>query len=103
MTLSPHNLYKLSLLVISMLKRKKPQMKGKISFSDYFQTFKSGDRVAVARELSVPFGYSKRVQGRTGNVIKKQGRAYYVEINDLKKKKHYFIKPVHLRRIEGER
>lgn len=86
-----------------MLKRKKPRTRGKISFSDYFQTFKSGDRVAVAREISVPFGYSKRVQGRTGSVIKKQGEAYYVEINDIKKKKYYFIKPIHLRMIKGER
>ena len=83
-----------------MLKRKKPRTKGKISFSRYFQTFKPGDYVAVARELSIPFGYSKRVQGRTGRIIERKGSSYHVEINDLNKKKYYFIKPIHLTRVE---
>lgn len=84
-----------------MLKRKKPRTKGKISFSKYFQEFKEGDSVAVARELSIPIGYSKRIQGRTGKVIKKQGEAYYVEIKDLNKIKRYFIKPIHLNKIKN--
>ncbi len=88
------------LLVISMLKRKRLRTRGKISFSKYFQEFKEGDFVAVARELSVPFGYSKRTQGRTGKIIKKRGDSYHVEINDLNKKKHYFIKPIHLKKVE---
>ena len=83
-----------------MLKRKAPRTKGKISLSRYFQTFEKGDSVAVARELSVPLGYSKRIQGRTGKVIERKGDAYHVEINDLNKKKYYFIKPVHLKKVE---
>jgi large subunit ribosomal protein L21e len=85
-----------------MLKRKKPKEKGKISFSRYFQKLKEGDSVAVVRELSIPIGYSKRLQGRTGKVVKKQGGAYEVEIKDLNKKKRYFIKPVHLKKL-GEK
>ena len=84
-----------------MAKYKKPRTKGKISFKKYFQEFKIGDSIAVNRELSVPFGYLKRVQGRTGKVIKKQGEAYHVEINDLNKKKYYFIKPIHLNKVEA--
>lgn len=83
-----------------MAKRKSPRQRGKISFTKYFQSFKEGDFVAVARELSVIFGYSKRTQGRTGRVIAKKGSAYEVEINDLNKPKRYFIKPVHLKKIE---
>ena len=82
-----------------MLKHKRLRSKGKISFSKYFQKFQPGESVAVVRELSVPFGYSKRLQGRTGKVIKKQGEAYHVEIKDLNKKKYYFIAPIHLKKI----
>lgn len=83
-----------------MLKRKRLKDRGKISFSKYFQKFKEGDSVAVVRELSIPIGYSKRLQGRTGKVIGKQGEAYKLEINDLDKAKIYFIKPIHLRSIK---
>ena len=83
-----------------MPKHKRPREKGKISFSRYFEVFKPGDKVAVVRELSVKFGYPKRIQGRTGKVIEKCGEAYHLELNDLNKPKRYFIKPIHLRRIE---
>jgi len=68
----------------------------------FFQKFQPGESVAVVRELSIPFPYSKRLQGRTGNVIEKRGSAYYVEIKDLNKKKKYLIKPIHLKRIVNE-
>lgn len=84
-----------------MLKRKKPSQKGKFSFTRYFQVFKPGDSVAVARELSIEFGYPKRLQGKTGKVIEKRGSAYYVEIKDLNKPKRYSIKPIHLKKIEN--
>lgn len=82
-----------------MAKHKNPRQKGKISFSRYFQEFKPGDSVAVVKELGVIFGYSSRIQGRTGKVIEKRGSAYHVEINDLNKPKHYMLKPVHLKKI----
>ncbi|MBS3088594.1 50S ribosomal protein L21e [Candidatus Pacearchaeota archaeon] len=84
-----------------MLKYKKPRTKGKFSFTRYFQKFKEGDKVAVAKELSIPFPYSKRLQGRTGTVLAKKGATYYVEIKDLNKPKRYFIKPIHLKKIEN--
>ena len=83
-----------------MAKHKRPRTKGKISFKKYFREFETGDYVAVSRELSFPLGYSKRIQGRTGRIKVKQGEAYYVEINDLNKKKYYFIKPIHLKKVE---
>lgn len=84
-----------------MLKRKKPREKGKFSFTRYFQKFQPGDSVAVVRELSMPIGYEKRIQGRTGKVLEKRGAAYYVEIKELNKPKRYLIKPIHLKRIEN--
>ena len=83
-----------------MLKYKKPRQKGKFSFSRYFQKFKSGDSVAVVKELSFEFPYSKRLQGRTGKIIEKRGSAYYVEIKDLNKPKRYLLRPIHLKAIE---
>jgi len=82
-----------------MLKRKSIKTRGKLSFTRYFQEFKAGDSVAVVKEHSIPFGYSHRMQGRTGKVLAKQGAAYKVEIRDLHKTKVYHIRPVHLRRI----
>ncbi len=85
-----------------MLKHKPLREKGKFSFTRFFQKFVPGENVAVVRELSQKFGYSKRLQGRTGKVLSKQGSAYHVEIFDLNKKKRYFIKPIHLKKIGGE-
>jgi large subunit ribosomal protein L21e len=82
-----------------MVEHKHPRQRGKVSFKRFFQQFKQGDSVAVVREQSEIFGYSKRMQGRTGKVLSKQGSAYCVEISDLGKPKRYFIRPVHLRRI----
>lgn len=83
-----------------MLKRKKPRQKGKFSFTKFFQKLNPGDSVAVVRELSVKFGYPRRLQGRTGKVLEKRGSAYYVEIKDLNKPKRYSIKPIHLKKIK---
>ncbi|MBI3334232.1 50S ribosomal protein L21e [Candidatus Pacearchaeota archaeon] len=83
-----------------MPKHKTPRQRGKLSLSRYFQVFKPGDAVAVTQELSQLFGYSHRLQGRTGHVLKKQGSAYYVEIKDLNKPKRYLLKPIHLKRIQ---
>ena len=85
-----------------MLKHKRLRNKGKISFTRYFHVFKPGDAVAVIRELSIKFGYPKKLQGRTGRVIEKRGAAYEVEIKDLNKPKRYLIKPVHLQKIEAK-
>jgi large subunit ribosomal protein L21e len=84
-----------------MLSHKKPRDKGKFSFTRYFQKFQPGDSVAVVMDLTFPFAYSRRVQGRTGKVIEKRGEAYYVEIKDLNKPKKYLIRPIHLKKIQN--
>lgn len=85
-----------------MLKHKRPRDKGKFSFTRYFQKFSEGDSVAVVRELSVNAGFPRRMQGRTGRIIKKQGAAYEVEINDYNKKKKFLIRPIHLKKIQED-
>lgn len=83
-----------------MRTHKRIRSRGKLSFKKFFQTFKSGDSVAVVQELAVPFGYKNTIQGRTGKVIDKRGAAYEVEIKDINKPKRYLIKPIHLKKIE---
>ena len=82
-----------------MLKRKSVREKGKIRFSEYYKDLKDGDKISVIRELSIPSGFPKRIQGRTGHVVGKRGTAYVVNINDKKKMKQYTIKAIHLKRI----
>lgn len=83
-----------------MLKRKNIKERGKISFTKFFQPFKAGDSVAVVRDLTVPFGYSNRIQGRTGKVIEKRGDAYYIKVKEMNKEKYYNLHPIHLKKIE---
>ena len=83
-----------------MLKRKKIRQRGKVSFTRYFQKFQPGDSVAVVKDLSNNFGYSNRIQGRTGKILEKRGTAYYIILKDLDKEKKYLLKPIHLKKIE---
>ena len=83
-----------------MLMHKHIRQKGKFSFMRFFQKLGKGDKVAVAKELSIPFPYSHRLQGRTGTVIAKRGQSYEVQIKDLNKPKNYMIHPIHLKKIQ---
>lgn len=79
-----------------MPKKQLFRKKGKIPFSKYFQKLSEGDRVAVVRELSVNASFPKNIQGNTGVIKGKQGKAYIIEI----KNKKYLIEPVHLKKIK---
>jgi len=84
-----------------MVEKKKMRKKGKLSFSRYFQKFKEGDFVAVKREVSLRPSFSIRLQGKTGVVEGKKGKAYVVKIKDQNKPKTYFIEPIHLIKIKN--
>ena len=73
---------------------------GKLSFSEYFKELKEGDSVAVKKELSVTSSFPERLQGRTGIVESKRGKAYIVKLNDLNKEKRYLIEPIHLKKLK---
>ena len=83
-----------------MVSHKKPRQKGKFSFSNFFQAFKSGDSVAVVRNLTFPFFYKTQIQGRTGRIVAKRGSQYEVEVKDLNKPKRYMLHPIHLKKIQ---
>jgi len=83
-----------------MAERKKIREKGKLQFSKYFQKFKEGDYVAVKREVSLRPRFPLRLQGRTGIIEGKRGKAYVVKIKDQNKAKIFLIEPIHLRKIK---
>jgi ribosomal protein L21E len=81
---------------------KKPiRSRGKIQLGRYFQRFKEGDKVAVREERSIPKAFPKRLQGRTGIVEEKRGKAYAVKIRDQTKEKTFLIEAVHLKKIKN--
>ena len=87
-----------------MQKRKRIRAKGKVSLMKIFQSFDEGDSVALSRELGVQSaGFPKRMQGKTGRVLAKQGEAYIVQINDFERVKKYIVLPVHLKKLEAKK
>ena len=85
-----------------MVRRKEIRTRGKFSFKRFFQKFEAGDSVAVVRERSININFPERIQGRTGIVEGKRGKAYIVNIKDQNKPKQYLIEPIHLKRIIQE-
>lgn len=72
---------------------------GKEKISKIFQLLKEKDRVAVAIEPSEEINFPKRLQGRTGIIEGKRGKAYIVKIRDYNEEKRFIIKPVHLKKL----
>jgi large subunit ribosomal protein L21e len=83
-----------------MVNRKPIRTRGKIPLSKYFQDFKEGDFVSVVRERSLNYSSPKRLQGRTGKVKGKKGRAYVVIIKDQTMEKEFIIPAIHLKKIK---
>ncbi len=83
-------------------KRKKPvRTRGKLQLSRYFQELEEGSYVALVREPSIKSAFPTKLQGRTGRVEGKRGRAYLVKIKDQNKEKTFLIEPIHLKKIKA--
>ena len=82
-----------------MVRRKNIRLRGKVSLSKYFQKFEENDSVAVKREISINASFPKRLQGRTGVVKGKKGKAYIIKLKDQAKEKEFLIQPIHLKKI----
>ncbi len=74
-------------------------MRGKLQLSRFFQRFGEGDKVAIVEERSRNINFPRRLQGRTGTVLKRQGRSYLVGIKDQQKEKVFLVEPIHLKKI----
>lgn len=83
-----------------MVRRKKVRTRGKLQLSRYFQELKKGVKVSIVRERSIVGSFPKRIQGRTGVVEEKRGRAYMIKLKDQNKEKRFLIEPVHLKKIK---
>ncbi|MEK6913685.1 MAG: 50S ribosomal protein L21e [Nanoarchaeota archaeon] len=83
-----------------MVDRKPIRKRGKLQLSRYFQELKEGDFVAISREQTVASAFPKRLQGITGVVEGKRGRAYMIKIKDGNKEKRLLIEPIHLKKIK---
>ena len=82
------------------MRTKKTREKGKVQLSRYFQELKVGDRVSIVREPSQRAGFPERMQGKTGIVEGKRGKAYIIALRDYIKDKKFIIKPIHLKKIK---
>lgn len=84
-----------------MARKKKVRTRGKLQLSKYFQELKEGETVAIVREPAVQSSFPVRMQGRTGSIEGKRGRAYIVKIKDQNKEKRFLIEPIHLKKIKA--
>ena len=83
-----------------MVCRKPVRTRGKLQLSKYFQEFEIGDSVAVVMEPAVQSSFPKTLQGRTGVIESRRGKAYVVKIKDQKKEKRFLIEAIHLKKIK---
>jgi large subunit ribosomal protein L21e len=83
-----------------MLKRKRLRERGKLQLSRYFQELKEGDKVAIVRNLSFSASFPKRLQGCSGIIVGKRGRAYIVEVKCGGLRKKYIIEAIHLKKLK---
>lgn len=84
-----------------MAKRtKKIRERGKIKLSEYFKNLDKGDKVAVVRERSLKNSFPDRIQGMTGKILGKRGKAFIVRIKDNSMEKDFIIKPIHLKKLK---
>jgi ribosomal protein L21E len=75
--------------------------KGKISMTNFFQTFKEGEKVILKAESAMQKGmYFPRFHGKSGIIKKKVGSCYSVSITDGKKLKEPVVHPVHLKKTK---
>ena len=79
--------------------KKRSADRGKISIRNYLQSFERNDRVYLLAEPAIQKGmYHPRFHGQSGNILKKKGSCYEVEVKDGRKKKQLIVHPVHLKK-----
>lgn len=74
--------------------------KGKISLTQYFQTFNEGDKVVLFANPTIQKGmYFPRFHGKHGLVKNKKGNCYNILIKDGNKEKTIIVHPIHLKKV----
>ena len=83
--------------------KKKIRTKGKLQFHRYFQDLEKGDSVTIIKELAVKSNFPVKLQGKTGLVEGKRGKAYIVRIKDKNKVKRFLIEAIHLKKMNASK
>lgn len=86
-----------------MLSHKRIRERGKLSLAKYFEELKQGDKVALVRNLSFAPNFPRRMQGKTGKIVEKRGRAYVVKVMDGKKEKTFIVSKIHMKKLNQEK
>ncbi len=82
--------------------KKKPRQRGMFPLSKIMYQYRIGEKIIIDIEPSVHKGMPHpRFNGRIGEVIGRQGRAYIVKIKDGKKFKQIIARAEHLRPLNG--
>ncbi len=84
-----------------MLKYKAIRSRGKINLARHLQELNKGDRVTVIRDLAVEGNFPRQIQGLTGMIEGKRGKAYIVAMRQGNKEKRFIIQGVHLKNISS--
>jgi len=74
--------------------------RGKVSIRKYFQEFEVGETAGIDIDMkyrNIPY---PKFNGKLGKITQRQGRAYYININDNGKKKNVLVSPEHLQKIK---
>jgi large subunit ribosomal protein L21e len=77
----------------------KPRDKGKASIRSRLQKFDDDDTVSIRINAAYQNIPHPRFNGRTGKVVGKQGRAYFIEVVEGSKAKMVLVTPEHLKRM----
>jgi len=76
--------------------RVKQRDRGKIKIKKYMREFSEKDRVSIKIDPSYQNIPHPRFQGRSGSILSKQGRAYFVKIRVGGVDKTILVNPEHL-------
>lgn len=79
---------------------KNVSQKGKLSITQFLQTFKVGEKVSLRMEPAYQKGnYHLRFYGSTGTVKARRGSCYEVQIKHMGRGKTVVVHPVHMRKL----
>ena len=73
---------------------------GKVKIKKYMRDFAENDRVAINIDPAFQNIPHPRFQGRSGKIVGKQGRAYFIAILDGSMPKKILVNPEHLNALK---
>ncbi|MEM0231406.1 MAG: 50S ribosomal protein L21e [Candidatus Woesearchaeota archaeon] len=81
--------------------RRELREKGKLSVSEIFKTFNTGDKVILKPNSAYQDGcFFFNYTGKHGTIVGKRGKCYEVKIVDGKKEKLLIVHPIHLKSVK---